>query len=52
MAGPPARDPAAHPPSVVLDTPDTPTIGHGVVYHAAALPGLVVPTARDTEPGR
>ena len=26
IAGPPAQDPAAHPPSVVLDTPDTPTI--------------------------
>ncbi len=26
IAGPPAQDPAAHPASVVLDTPDTPTI--------------------------
>ena len=26
IAGPPAQDPAAHPPREVLDTPDTPTI--------------------------
>ena len=27
IAGPPAQEPTAHPASVVLDTPDTPTIG-------------------------